>query len=260
MVAVSMFNNNRSTSASAIFGALPGGQSFKTSMFGNQASVPFSNLFGALPRPPNSDGESANGIVDALTVAQYNALKTIYTNYVVPLANKQYEQISTNVGDFMKLTNALKAINAKHPTLKLLLQIISNVLTGSLSAQSMYATYAYNEIAIIAINKRIEEILSNVNTVETSTGAGQLKITKAVKLAPIYSYYVHLYGLPEFGVGFDPAKLAFLRTIPAVQARLSALENPVTAPADRSIDTNVPTKAPLTFRKRPTKRPLVWST
>jgi len=33
-------------------------------------------------------------------------------------------------------------------------------------------------------------------------------------MAPIFSYYVYLYGLPDFGVGFDPAKMAFLQSLP----------------------------------------------
>jgi hypothetical protein len=32
-------------------------------------------------------------------------------------------------------------------------------------------------------------------------------------LAPLYSYYIYLYGMPAYGVGFDATKLSLLATI-----------------------------------------------
>ena len=39
---------------------------------------------------------------------------------------------------------------------------------------------------------------------------GEFVITKTFKLAAVYSYYIILYGLPAFGVGFDTTKLTLL--------------------------------------------------
>jgi hypothetical protein len=37
-----------------------------------------------------------------------------------------------------------------------------------------------------------------------------LNITKSFKLASVFNNYILIYGLPKYGVGFDPAKIAFL--------------------------------------------------
>ena len=80
---------------------------------------------------------------------------------------------------------------------------------------AIYTSYAYNEIKVALLNKRIREILSEKNTQHTADNvSGQFTATQTFTMAPIFSYYVYLYGLPEFGVGFDPMKMAFLQSLP----------------------------------------------
>ena len=45
--------------------------------------------------------------------------------------------------------------------------------------------------------------------------------------------------MPEFGIGFDPNKLAFLKTLPLVRARLNQLNNPKAQPPEPLVDNNV---------------------
>jgi hypothetical protein len=61
------------------------------------------------------------------------------------------------------------------------------------------------------LEKRIEDILSGKNEIAAMDDTcGEFVITKTFKLAAVYSYYITLYGLPAFGVGFDTTKLSLL--------------------------------------------------
>ena len=63
--------------------------------------------------------------------------------------------------------------------------------------------------------KKVDEILSGKNEIKAMHGdvCGEFVIAKTFKLAPLYSYYIHLYGMPAFGVGFDPKKLQLVKAI-----------------------------------------------
>ena len=65
------------------------------------------------------------------------------------------------------------------------------------------------------LNKKNDDILSGKNEVKAIGGctSGKLSISKTFKLSPIYSYYIHLYGMPAYGVGFDATKLSLLSSI-----------------------------------------------
>jgi hypothetical protein len=40
-----------------------------------------------------------------------------------------------------------------------------------------------------------------------------MSITKTFTLAPIFNYYIIIFGMPAYGVGFDPVKVYFLEQI-----------------------------------------------
>ena len=233
-----------------------GGGATQNTIFGVCAQYPYSNIFGVYPGSSQTGSSSQNGssetkapsVRNGLTLPQFNALRTVYTSYSSMLSSKKYEQIPQSITQYMALVKVIKTIDIADPIFFLLISIVSNILLGSTFANKLYASYAYNEIAIITLNKRIEEILSNVNNVQTSTGTGQFQVTQFVKLSPIYSYYVHLYGMPEFGIGFDPNKLAFLKTLPLVRARLNQLNNPKAESPEPLVDNNV--SVPPTRRRR----------
>jgi hypothetical protein len=46
--------------------------------------------------------------------------------------------------------------------------------------------------------------------VEVVTSTGQLSVNKTFKLAPVFNLYILIYGMPEFGVGFDQIKISYL--------------------------------------------------
>jgi hypothetical protein len=150
-----------------------------------------------------------------LTSGQITSLQSVYSQYTTLLANKTYELIPSNYNQYMILLNQIKSINVTDYQLQMLIYIAENALVGSINANTLYQRYVYDEIKVALLNKRIQEILSNKNLVETSSStSGQFTAVKTFKLSPIFSYYVYVYGMPAFGVGFDHHKLNFLKSLP----------------------------------------------
>ena len=63
---------------------------------------------------------------------------------------------------------------------------------------------AEQELHISSLSNKNEKI------VEMANASGQLNINKSFKLAAVFNSYILIYGLPEYGIGFDPIKIAFL--------------------------------------------------
>lgn len=149
------------------------------------------------------------------TAAQLSALNTVEQKYSLLLSEKKYEQIPSNYTNFLNLLKILRSMNVYDVKLSLLIQIAENALVGSMNVNTLYSSYAYNEIKIALLNKQIEDILSNKNVIDTiSSTSSTMVATKTIKLSPMFSYYIYLYGLPAYGVGFDPAKLSFIQNLP----------------------------------------------
>lgn len=161
------------------------------------------------------------------TPDQVNLLTTVYNQYVKLLAEKNYEQIPSNYQKYVGLLQQLKRIKIKDYKLQTLLYIVENGLMGSINANNLYQRYAYDEIKVGLLNKRIKEILSDKNVKETiAATSGQFLATKTFKLSPLFSYYIYLYGMPEYGVGFDPVKLNFVKSLPFFKNNVDLLNDP----------------------------------
>lgn len=166
-----------------------------------------------------------------VTSAQVTTLQSVYTQYATLLANKSYEQIPSNYSQYLNLLSKIKSINVTDYKLQMLIYIVENALLGSVNANLLYQRYAYDEIKVALLNKRINEILTNKNVVETvSSTTGQFCATKTFKLAPIFSYYVYVFGMPQFGVGFDHHKLAFIQSLPIFKVENAVDNDPIAWP------------------------------
>ena len=187
------------------------------------------NVFNSAKYSGNSLTTAGKGITGSCecTPDQFRLLAIIYEEYVTLLANKKYEEIPSNYQKYVSLLNQVKRIKVKDYKLQTLLYVVENGLMGSINANNLYQRFAYDEIKIGLLNKRIKEILSDKNVKETiASTSGQFQATKTFKLSPLFSYYVYLYGLPEFGVGFDPVKLSFVRSLPFFKNNVDPLEDP----------------------------------
>jgi hypothetical protein len=144
-------------------------------------------------------------------------LTKIENNYVVKMANREYTSIPNDMFGYLTLSDTMLTSIAgqKNSNLKLLLQIALDGLTGALNSKSLSAENAELEINVAMLQKKVDEILSSKNEIKAMHGdvCGEFVIAKTFKLAPLYSYYIHLYGMPAFGVGFDPKKLKLVQAI-----------------------------------------------
>jgi hypothetical protein len=143
-------------------------------------------------------------------------LTTIENDHVKKMATRKYLEIPQSMSRYLSNNDVmLEAINKqRNSNLKLLFQIARNGLEGSLFSRTLFSDNAELQIQVLSLNKKNEDILSGKNEVKAvGSTCGQISITKTFKLAPLYSYYIYLYGMPAFGVGFDSVKLSLLSTI-----------------------------------------------
>jgi hypothetical protein len=145
-----------------------------------------------------------------------NALNIIETNYVEKMSSRKYLEIPESVPAFLVLNDTmLNAISKqKNTNLRLLFQIARDGMDGALNSKTLYSNNAELDIRVLMLNKKNDDILSGKNEVSAlGDTSGQIAISKTFKLAPLYSYYIYLYGMPVYGVGFDATKLSLLSTI-----------------------------------------------
>lgn len=145
-----------------------------------------------------------------------NTLQKIETFYVEKMALRKYLEIPSSVPSFLSLNDTmLNAIaKQKNTNLRLLFQIARDGMDGALHSKGLFSENADLNIRVLMLNKKNDDILSGKNEIKSiASTTGQFTITKTFKLAPIYSYYIYLYGMPAYGVGFDATKLSLLATI-----------------------------------------------
>jgi hypothetical protein len=165
---------------------------------------------------PSVRGEYPYNVnVSVLSVEQISLVKRIHTTYTVQMAGRNYASIPRDYTQFVELMSSLSEINVNDSSLKLLIRIVQDALQGASNLAALYENVVYNEIQILTLERRITDILSdkNVKKVIGDTVEGDFSAVRQFKLSPIISYYIHLYGIPAFGVGFDRDKLRFLTNI-----------------------------------------------
>jgi len=147
-----------------------------------------------------------------------NILNTISTDYTGNMNMRKYLNIPDDQAAYLMLNDALTAelLRVKNTTLKTLFKITNDGLVGSLHSKELNQQNIDLQLRVAMLQKKNDDILSGKNTHSAIGGdstTGQFEMKKTFKLAPLYSYYIYLYGLPAFGVGFEPAKLTLLSTI-----------------------------------------------
>lgn len=157
-----------------------------------------------------------NNVSDIILVNKdfVNTLKTIEKFYIRNIANKNYEEIPNDYNKYVTLYFVLYKVLQRtiDPKLKLLFKITQEALLGAMNSYVIYGDNLFLKLENKNLQNQINDILSNKNekVVELANATGQLNITKSFKLASVFNNYILIYGLPKYGVGFDPAKIAFL--------------------------------------------------
>lgn len=184
-------------------------------MFNNQnyyARSAISGRTGALKSliSPASNGQDVIGFSQS-TVSSIN---NVLSDYTQPLADKQYNSIDSDRSRYLKLLTSLAQLTVKNPILKSMMDITIDGLIASQDLKNLYERNLDLMMQITDLEKQIDTILSGKNEIKTMSGAtGQFGLSKTFVLAPVYSVYINLYGMPAYGVGFDPFKLNTIANI-----------------------------------------------
>jgi hypothetical protein len=144
------------------------------------------------------------------------ALNIIEKQYVSKMAAKKYLEIPDLMTQYLSLNDTMMSSISKqrNTNLRLLFQIANDGLLGSLNSKTLNSDNVDLNFQKLMLTRKVDDILSGKNEVNAMGDAtGEISITKTFKLAPLYSYYIYLYGMPAYGVGFDAAKLSLLVAI-----------------------------------------------
>ena len=159
-------------------------------------------------------GTGTSQELDSLTKYYMDIIKIIQTDYSSKIANKTYESIPT---DFTQYTNLVKEVQemrsqTTNASVLLLLQIAEDTLRGAFNSLSLYGDNLLLQLDKADLQKQVTDILSdkNVATIQSSMSTNSMTLTQSFQLAPVFNYYIRIYGAPLQGEGFDPVKIAFL--------------------------------------------------
>ena len=163
-----------------------------------------------------SGGWGGGGAFELSPADLYN-FRIIQQEYTNPLSNRLYENIPNDYVKYLKLYQLVTRVynqNKKNISLAVLLKITSEALTGAINAY--YLNIANVELNIINTELQgfVDEFLSKVN-IQTvyAHNSGTINMTRVFELAPLFKYYIKLYGLPEPGTGFDTNKLLIVLNV-----------------------------------------------
>lgn len=189
---------------------------YTKSMFSSQLVQAKYTFITIPPPPPQQPTPPINTSNDLnLLTPYYSEIEYIEKFYGGPLANRNYQLVPTNYESFIELYNLLIAISEKttNPNMLLLLKLAVDALEGATNAYNLYGQTLALQIDKINIQNRLADVLSNKNEQIAeipSQTQGQLSITQTFTLAPVFNYYILIFGIPVYGVGFDPSKISFL--------------------------------------------------
>ena len=160
-------------------------------------------------------GSSASsGDVDLISSTYYDILKLIESLYGANMASKDYEAIPNNYDQYLQLHEGLQEIQAQttNNDLTLLLQIAEQTLVGAVNSYTVYGENVLLRVDKNTLEARVSELLNKVNVenVADVDNVNSFGLARAFRLAPVYNYYILIYGMPAAGAGFVPVKLTFL--------------------------------------------------
>ncbi len=165
-------------------------------------------------------GGGGRGGAFALSPSQLASFRVIEQNYTFPASTRTYEDIPTDFIQYLNLYQLVTRTRTQYSSnrsLDILLQITQEALTAALNAYGLNTLNIELSVQNTFLQGTIEELLSgqNIRSAYSET-SGTLNMTRTLELAPLFVYYMKIYGVPAAGEGFDPNKLSFV---------LTALEN-----------------------------------
>jgi hypothetical protein len=161
-----------------------------------------------VPYPVEMPFDLSQNVIDVL-----NEIDTRYTSNI---ANQQYQLIPSDLERYLVLHNTIYDTQTRQTNTNIvkLFKITNDGLHGSINAYALYTSNVQLSLNNILLQKKIDEIMSGKNEQQAmSNTTGQFTATQTFVLAPLFSYYIIMYGMPAYGVGFDPVKLSIITNI-----------------------------------------------
>jgi hypothetical protein len=173
------------------------------------------------PIGQNINGGGGGGGTNVnITKFELESLLSIQRLYTSHFEDRTYTDIPVDFSQYLKLRNiAYNAIlKYRHiPALSILFQITVDGITGAINIYGLNTLNTETKIQNLYLQGVLQEIINGINVTKAfDETSGTLSMKQTFQLAPLFRYYISLYGVPEPGVGFDPVKLALV---------LTALEN-----------------------------------
>ena len=150
------------------------------------------------------------------TTEHLAVLNKIHQFYTKPLGNQNYNDIPDNYLDYSELYSTISnlQLQTSNKNIKLLLKITCEGLTGAIHSFGLDKSIIDLNIQNILLNNKLQDVLTNKNEKFVLDNTDKkYSLQKTFTLAPIYSYYITIFGLPEKGEGFDPIRIQSLLSI-----------------------------------------------
>ena len=159
-------------------------------------------------------GTGTSQELEFLTQYYMDIIRLIQTDYSSKIANQTYEAIPTDYSQYTNLVKEVQDMRSKttNASVLLLLQIAEDTLRGAFNSLSLYGDNMLLQLDKADLQKQVADILSdkNVTSIQSSMSTNNMTLTQSFQLAPVFNYYIRIYGAPLQGQGFDPVKVAFL--------------------------------------------------
>jgi hypothetical protein len=163
---------------------------------------------------PGTGTGTGTGTNINITLEELQNLYTIQSLYTSHLAAADYEQIPTDMTSYLKLRSATLTARMKYgsnPALAVLFQITVDSITGAINAYGLNSLNIETQIQNTYLQTTIQEIISGVNVTKAfSDTDGTLSMSRSFNLAPLFRYYISIYGMPASGAGFEPTRLSLI--------------------------------------------------
>ena len=177
-----------------------------------------------------SGGENITALSDTTTIlyptnslplitdSELLSLTEIQRDYTTHLANQKYSDISDNYIRYVRLRDIAISTMEKYmninPALALMFQITVDGITGAINSTGLNNTNTELRVQNIYLQNVLEGMMNEENAKNAlDDTSGTLSMKKTFQLAPLFRYYISIYGVPAPGVGFDPVKLSNVLTV-----------------------------------------------
>jgi len=134
-------------------------------------------------------------------------LNKLQNKYTKPMSMKTYDEINTDLLEYSELHAHISKMElcTSEKNMKLLLSISLHGLSGAIHAFNLNKKNIELNLENLILKQRLETILSGKNFKSINEANSQMSVVKMFNLAPMYSYYIILFGIPDNG--FEPDKL-----------------------------------------------------